>query len=481
MKSFSDYLNKIGEVGYVVRVLQSIVHVEGLPGLHIDEVVLFENGAQGICFGLFEDFAEILLIDYDNIFAGEEVARTAQYSHLALSDHLLGSMIDPVGNILVGSSPIKIDKYQVLDRQPHGIVGRKEVNMPFSTGVKMVDVVVPLGKGQRELVIGDRKTGKTLFLQQTLLAQAQLGTICIYAAIAKQQEDITDLLSFIKQNKIENNVIVVASGAADAAGKVFLTPFAAMTIAEYYRDKGKDSLVILDDMSAHAKYYREITLESNRFPGRSSYPGDIFYTHAKLIERAGNFSNAAITCLPVAETILGDLSGYIQTNLMAMTDGHIYFDIDRFNNGQRPPVNPFLSVTRVGLQAQSPLVREISRHISSFLVQLDEMREFMHFGAEVSEKVKSTLSLGDKLMILFDQDYRQVVPINVTVYLIAFIWSGKTKGMESDKVREYYSKVISQYQNDQNYRKVIDSVVAASPSLKDLIAKVKSKETTYAG
>lgn len=474
MKKFDDYLNEIGEVGYVKKLANSVCFVEGLPNLHLNELVIFENGSMGLAFSLGESLSEILFLSSQKTIVGEKVARTGQYTQIGLGSYLLGSMIDPLGNILGRPKPINIEVSRALDVPPQGIIGRKEVNSHFATGVKIVDMTVPVGKGQRELVIGDRKTGKTLFLLQTVLNQAKQGTVCIYAAIGKQQHDIRSILDFIEAQEISDKVVVVASGAAEAVGKIHLTPYTAMTVAEYFRDKGQDTLVILDDLTTHAKYYREISLEARRFPGRSSYPGDIFYIHAKLIERAGNFEKAAITCLPVAESILGDLSGYIQTNLMAMTDGHIYFDIERFNSGQRPAVDPFLSVTRVGLQAHTPLVREINRHISSFLVSLEKMKDFMHFGAEVSDQVRDTIDLGTRLMALFEQDYRIVVPMNLTIFMIGYLWSGKTKDLSLQTFKQNTNEYVKKYNSDQNFKNMIDTYVVGSARFMDLVNKIKT-------
>jgi len=471
---FSANLEKTGEVGYVKKQVQSIIYVDGLPTAHLNELIFFENGATGLVFSLGEKYVEVLFLSGERISVGDRATRTGGLVGVDVGDFLLGSVVDSLGKRIDGGG-VTPEKTISIDQEPRGMLGREQVDTPFQTGVKMVDMVIPLGKGQRELVVGDRKTGKTLFLMQTLLAQAKRGTVCIYAGIGKRQQDIRSFLDFIESQGIQKNVITVLSGAAEDSGKVFLTPFTAMTIAEYFRDKGVDTFIIMDDMTTHATYYREISLQARRFPGRSSYPGNIFYIHAKLMERAGNFDTASITCMPVAESVLGDLSGYIQTNLMAMTDGHIYFDIDRFNQGQRPSVNPFLSVTRVGLQAQSPLVREVSRQVSSFLVQLENMKDFMHFGAEMSQGVKDTISLGDRVMSLFEQDYRNVVPVNATIYLVARVWAGLGKGEEKQSVVAKCNEIIKDYQTNKETQTRVDEMILGSPSFKDLVAKVKEE------
>lgn len=472
MKDYKFYLEKTGEIGYVGKLVHSIVYIEGLPGARSSEVVVFENGGLGVVLSLGQKYIEVLLLDQESK-VGEEVARTGETLNVPLSNEILGNAISPLGLGLNGSKVVlKPEEMRSIDNEPLGILGRDEVKKPFETGTKIVDLIIPLGRGQRELVVGDRKTGKTLFLMRTMLAQASQGTICIYAAIGKRQHELLDVINFINTNKITKNTVIVASGSADQAGLVFLTPYTAMTIAEYFRDKGKDTLVILDDMTAHANYYREITLLAKRFPGRSSYPGDIFYIHAKLVERGGSFEKGSITCLPVAEAVMGDLSGYIQTNLMAMTDGHIFFDIDRYNRGIRPAINPFLSVTRVGLQAQSPLVRDLNRQVSSFLIHLEEIQDFMHFGTEVSESLKKTLNLGEKVEEFFGQPDLSIVPVNISIFLLAALWGGFAKDVGRDKLIPLYNKIFQRYTKDTQFRQKIDSVVLASPSFLELGKKV---------
>lgn len=481
MKDFKQYLDQTGEIGYVEKIVHSIVYVKGLPNVQTYEVVLFENGGQGLVISLRAKYVEILLLTSKSIEVGQQVARTNELLQVPLGPELLGKMLTPLGTTMKGSTIVsKPSELRPVDSEPMGILGRAEVKRPLETGVKIVDLVVPLGRGQRELVVGDRKTGKTLFLMQTMLSQARLGTVCIYASIGKRQSELKGILKFIKDNNIVKNVIVVATVAGDPPGLIYLAPYTAMTIAEYFRDQGKDTLVIMDDMTAHASCYREITLLARRFPGRSSYPGDIFYLHAKLMERAGSFEKAAITCLPVAEVAMGDLSGYIQTNLMSMTDGHIYFDIDRYNRGIRPAINPFLSVTRVGLQAQSPLVRDLNRQLSSFLVHLEDLKDFMHFGAEVSESLKNTLSLGSKIEELLSQAQLEVVPVNIAIFLLACVWGGAAKESEREKIRSFYTKAFQRYSSDAQFRAYVDSMLVATPSFSDLATKAAKEREIFA-
>ena len=361
-----------------------------------------------------------------------------------------------------------------VDTQPHGIIGRKKIETAMETGVSIADIIVPLAKGQRELVIGDRKTGKTEFLLQIMENQSKLGTVCIYAVIGQRKEDIKRRYEFMKEKGILKNGLVVATSSSDESGLIFFTPFTAMTIAEFFRDQGKDVLLILDDMTTHARIYREISLLARRFPGRNAYPGDIFYLHSRIIERAGNFRKGSITALPVAETIMGDLSGYLQTNLMAMTDGHIFFDIDLYNSGKRPAVSPFLSVTRVGHQAQTPLLRDVSRQVLSFLVSYERMKQFVHFGAEAGDTIRGIIELGKKVDIFFDQTTDELIPINANLIVLAAIWSGMWNETPIQNVDTEIEKIVLNYNTDSEYKKKIDKSIAVSNNFSDLINIIRT-------
>ncbi|MCH7640756.1 hypothetical protein IID22_00960 [Patescibacteria group bacterium] len=494
MQSFKHYLDATGEIGFVEQSLHTLVYVAGLPQAKPSEVVLFEGGEVGQVFSLTEDYAEILLLSKTQVPVGSKVVRTGDSLKVSVSASLLGKTLDslgaPVGRAITHKDGLEHRPLEVI---PPGIQFRKNIQKPFETGVTWVDLVVPMGRGQRQLVIGDRKTGKTPFLLQSVYSAALRGTVTVYAAIAKRALDIKAIEEFFKKAKIVDNTVIVATSSADPAGLVFLTPYTAMTIAEYFRDLGREVLVIFDDLTAHAKYYREITLLARRFPGRSSYPGDIFYTHSRLLERAGNFQvkvtekgkkvnkEVAITALPVAELILGDLSGYIQTNLMAMTDGHIYFDIDRYNQGRRPPINPFLSVTRVGRQAQTPLLRDISSKLTSFLVRLEDLKQFMQFGAELTEKTKRDLVLGERLTAFFDQPQNLAIPLSVNVVVLSALWANFWSESDIPTLKSDIEKIITAYSKDKRYQAKIDNLVRNIQTFKELIDFVKQNESVTLG
>jgi len=453
-KDFNYYLQTFEEVGYVEELLGSIVYVNGLPGVSQNEMVIFEDNTLGQVIGLDQEKIEVLLFSRANFTVGTEVARTDQGFKVPLSDSVLGKVLNPLGEVISSLSTEKQNDspkitFMDVDSAPIDIMKRKSITKPLETGVMIVDLVIPIAKGQRELVIGDRNIGKTSFLKQTLVNQASQGTTCIYVAVGKKKAALQRSTEYYKKCGYAGNIIIVAADAAMPSGLNFIAPYTAMSVAEYFRNQGKDVLVVIDDLTSHARYYREISLLARRFPGRNSYPGDIFFIHSRLLERAGSFSKGTITCLPTAETIMGDLAGYIQTNLMAMTDGHIFFDKDMFDQGKFPAVNQFLSVTRVGLQAQPDLMRDISRILSNFLVRLAQIRQFMHFGSELGEEVKKMLSLGVRLDEFLKQKPEHNMPVNLSAFLLGVLWGGfwvndRPKKLKADMLlmRQDYLKML---------------------------------------
>ena len=474
MDDFEKYLDKVGEVGVVEELTHSLAYVSGLPLVHPLEAVIFENGDLGQVLSLTLERAEVLILENNNIRVGTKVARTNDMLQVPISNALLGRMVDPLGRPLDGKlMDYKNVQRTAVDSQPHGIIGRVKIAHPLTTGISLVDIIVPLAKGQRELVIGDRKTGKTEFLLQVMEHQSKQGTLCIYAIIGQRKEDIKRRFEFMSEVGILKNGIIIATSSSDESGLIFFTPFTAMTIAEHFRDQGKDVLLILDDMTTHARVYRQISLLAHRFPGRNAYPGDIFYLHSRIIERAGNFKTGSITALPVAETIMGDLSGYLQTNLMAMTDGHVFFDIDLFNAGKRPAVSPFLSVTRVGHQAQSPLLKDISRQVLSFLVSYERMKQFVHFGAEAGETVRGIIELGKKVDLFFDQPSNVLIPISANLLILGAIWSGIWNEIPAKDLKAKFEKIILNYETNASYKQKVDATIAKLSYFSELINEVR--------
>ena len=480
MKTFQEYLTQIEEVGFVEESKQSIAYARGLPNATIQEIVMFETGETGLILSLSPDYAEILLFSKYPVKTGTRVTRTGEKQQMPVGFELLGQVVDSFSNPLsTGKDFVKPKTSRPIDISPSGISDRKRIEKTFETGVTLVDLLVPLGKGQRELIIGDRKTGKTSFLYQTIIKQAKLGTICIYAAIGKKRIDIKKAEEVFKANGVDQNTVIVASGAEDPAGVIYLTPYCAMTLAEYFRDEGHDVLVVMDDLFTHAKFYREIMLIGRRFPGRNAYPADIFYLHARLLERAGNFllknnTETSITCLPVVESVEGDIAGFVQTNLMSMTDGHIYFDVDLFSKGRRPAINPFISVSRVGRQTQSSLRLSINRELISFLTIHKQIESFSHFGSETGLETKRILTTAERIFAFFTQSATQVTTTDLQIVLFGLLWMETWQ--EVDTMQKDIRNIQKTYTENTQAQALVKDIVENSKTLNDMLDILKKRK-----
>ncbi len=461
MDYFQQLLKKTGEYGVVYQVSHPIVFIEGLPTVKTNEVIYFESGQKGEVFSLTRGKVEARVFSHEPIKVGMKVTRTDQLLSVPVGKELLGHTINPLGDPIDPSvSFTPPTEMRELHVKPGGIATRQKISKPLVTGISLIDLMIPLGIGQRELIIGDRKTGKTSVLMTTIKKQAYEGVIAIYAAIAKKKSDIKKLQEFFIQEKIMGNVIIVATSSYDSPSLIYQTPYAAMSIAEYFRDQGVNTLLILDDLSTHAKFYRELSLLAKRFPGRDSYPGDIFYTHSRLLERGGNFKHpkfgeVAISCLPVVEIVEGDFTGYISTNVMGITDGHIFLDTNIYYQGMRPAVNVPLSVTRVGRQALDKLSREINKELTTFLVEYTKLQNISHFGQELTEEVKKKLLQGELINKFFNQPYQLTVPKPAQLIIISLITQGIFKSKED--LDKYKDGIISAAYDRANQKILYDT------------------------
>lgn len=493
MNDFETYLQKSGEVGFIEEVGQGLLYASGLPTVRPGEIVFFEDGGFGQILSFSRERVEILNFSARPLLAGQRVARSGRFPEVPVGESLLGRTLDPFGRPADWSQPAPRrgaggsgeEERRPLEVLPAGIAARRRVSRPLATGVSLVDLVMPLGKGQRALVIGDRKTGKTSFLLQVLLTQAREGAVCIYAAIGKRKVDIKNAEEFFRRQKIMERLILIAASSEEPAGVICLAPFAAMTLAEYFRDNGRDVLLVLDDLLTHAKFYRQIALLARRFPGRSSYPGDIFYLHARLLERAGNFAHptrgeTAITCLPVVETVQSDFTGYIQSNLMSMTDGHLFFDAGLFARGYRPALNPFLSVTRVGRQTQTAVGREINRDVTALLSLYEKTQSLAHFGMSLSESIKRTLRMGERLYAYFDQAAEETIPLVVQQVLLGLLWNDFWPGQEKEGLKEQLGKLRRLYQEKEEVRRLFAETGRAAASFNQLLVLLREKRAAFA-
>lgn len=464
----------VGEVGRVVKSSRSIALVTGLTGAVLGESVSFEMGAHGVVTRLLPDKVEVMVFADQPLPYGEMGARTGKPLMVTVGDGMLGETFNALGYVENGGRDVSREsESRAVEVVAGGIDQRAEITKFFETGVTIVDTVVPISMGQRELVIGDQKCGKTHFLLSTIKHQAKMGTVCVIGLIGKEQSEIMRIERELERAKVREQCVIIAEPASASAAALTVVPFTAMTVAEYWRDLGRDSLVILDDLSYHSYRYREMALLSDRYPGRDAYPSDIFYLHARLLERAGSFvvngKAVTITCLPVVTTIEGEISGYIETNIMSMTDGHLFFDKNLFFDGVRPAVNIFLSVTRVGRQTQHKIQREVGQRILKVMAEYGELKRFLRFGSELTPKVKESMRLAHGIKEALKQNGHMGVCWQEQIYALACLWAGVWEGKEIEKY-------VERWRENKATRGEIVAAVENVDNFEQLVRAVKSKE-----
>lgn len=418
------------DVGTVIAVGDGIVRIQGLTGAKYNELVQFANGATGIALNLEEDsVAAIVLGEWANIKEGDEVRSTGRVAEVQVGEELIGRVVDALGQPMDGKGPIKTGKTMPVERVAPNVVVRKSVDTPVQTGIKAIDSMIPIGRGQRELIIGDRSTGKSVIAMDTIINQKGGDLVCIYVAVGQKDLKIAQTVGLLESYGAMAHTIVVATGAADSAAMQYLAPYAGCAIGEYFMDKGKDALVIYDDLSKHAWAYRQLSLLLRRPPGREAYPGDVFYLHSRLLERAAKLSPEAgggsLTALPIIETQAGDISAYIPTNVISITDGQIYLESDLFNAGTRPALNVGLSVSRVGGAAQTKAMKKVAGRLRLELAQFREMAAFAQFGtADLDKATRLQLERGQRITEILKQPQYQPVPLEKQVIILYAVVNG---------------------------------------------------------
>ena len=416
----------VAEVGYVTSVGDGIARIYGLEKVMAGELLAFPHDIFGMALNLEEDsIGAVIMGETDKIGEGDEIRRTGRIMSVAVGEGMIGRVIDPLGNPQDGRGPIQfVDRYP-LERIAPGIVQREPVKMPLQTGLKAIDAMIPIGRGQRELIIGDRQTGKTAVAIDTIINQKGTGVICIYVAIGQKRSTIAQVVKTLEDYDAMGHTIVVAASASEPASLQYIGPYAGAAMGEYFMDKGGHVLCVYDDLSKHAAAYREISLLLRRPPGREAYPGDVFYLHSRLLERAAKLSQAhgggSLTALPIIETQAGDVSAYIPTNVISITDGQIYLESDLFYQGVRPALNVGISVSRVGGNAQIKAMKGVAGTLRLDLAQYRELAAFAQFGSDLDKATQSQLNRGVRLVEILKQEQYQ--PIDV-VKQIAILYAG---------------------------------------------------------
>ncbi|OFZ23447.1 MAG: F0F1 ATP synthase subunit alpha [Bdellovibrionales bacterium RIFOXYA1_FULL_36_14] len=455
-KNISDYSNKIEtvETGIVVKAGDGIVKAYGLKNVMSGEYVEFESGSRGMVLNLEEYNVGIALFEHDpSIKEGSIVKRTGKIVEIPVGDNLLGRVIDPIGNPIDGLGPIEVIQTRPVELKAPGIIARQPVCEPIQTGIKAIDSMIPIGKGQRELIIGDRKTGKTAIAIDTIINQKNDNVICVYVAIGQKQSTVRQIYQKLLEHDALKYTIIVSATASNMAPLQFLAPYSGCAIGEYYRDKGKHALVIYDDLTKQAQAYRQMCLLLRRPPGREAYPGDIFYLHSRLLERACKYSDkmggGSLTALPIIETQEGDVSAYIPTNVISITDGQIYLESDLFNSGIRPAVNVGLSVSRVGSAAQKKIMKKVCGSLRLDLAQYRELAAFAAFGSDLDEATKKQLARGKRLVELLKQkQYVQIEVIDQVIGILAAT-NGLFDTVPVEKIQEMEDRMIAFFKSTQ--------------------------------
>ena len=413
----------VSEVGTVVAVGDGIARLHGVESVMAGEMLEFSHGVFGIALNLEESsVGAVLLGDYTEIREGDPVKRTGRIISVPVGDEMLGRVINALGQPIDGKGPITSNQYRPIEQIAPGVVDRQPVREPLQTGLKAIDAMIPIGRGQRELIIGDRQTGKTAVAVDTIINQKDTGVICIYNAIGQKQSTIAQVVKTLKDAGAMAYTIVVAAAASDPASLLFVSPYAACSIGEHFRDSGRHALCVYDDLSKHAQAYREISLLLRRPPGREAYPGDVFYLHARLLERAAKMNDTqgggSLTALPIIETQAGDLSAYIPTNVISITDGQSFLESDLFHQGVRPAINVGNSVSRVGGAAQVKAMRQVAGTLRLDLAQYRELAAFAQFGSELDKATRAQLSRGQRLVELLKQPQYEPLAVEQQIMII---------------------------------------------------------------
>ncbi len=445
-----DFTVKSGttETGFITRIGDGIARIHGMSGVMYGELVEFENGVRGIVQSLEEKTSGVVLLGEEHgLTEGSSVIRTGKRAGVGVSDELLGRVVDALGSPIDGLGSIKADDYFPIEREAPGVIERKSVNVPLQTGILAIDSMFPIGRGQRELIIGDRQTGKTSIAVDTIINQKGQDVICIYVAIGQKSSTVAQVVNTLKKYGAMEYSVVVSASASEPAPFQYIAPYSGTAMAEYFMSKGKDVLIVYDDLSKHAVAYRAMSLLLHRPPGREAYPGDVFYLHSRLLERSSRLDDehggGSLTALPIIETLAGDISAYIPTNVISITDGQIFLESELFNSGLRPAVNYGLSVSRVGGAAQTKAMKKASGNLRIDLAQFKEMEIFTQFSSELDQSTTDLLNHGRMLTELLKQPLYNPLPHYEQVILLYVAQHGFLDDIPLKEIKEYCTELMN--------------------------------------
>lgn len=465
------------DVGTVQQIGNGVATVSGLPNVSIDEIVTFPTGVEGMALNLEQKRVDLIMLGSDKgIRGGDLVQATGNRLRIPVGSAFLGRVIDPLGNPLVKDNPIEVSEYRYLSRMAHGVIERSPVNESLFTGTKLIDILFPIGRGQRELILGDRQTGKTTLAIDAILSQRHSDVRCIYVAIGQKKSSTLSVIQTLRNHDMLDRTAVIISSPDDQPALRYLAPYAGMTLAEYFLDQGMDVLVVFDDLTKHADAYRELSLLLRRPPGREAYPGDIFYLHSRLLERACKLDQSqgggSITALPIATTQNGNISGYIPTNLISITDGQIVLDTNLFNQGQKPAIDIGRSVSRVGGAAQKPAIRSLVGDLKLELSQYQEVEHFTRFGTEVDEATRKQIKKGQRILAVLKQKPHEPISFAGTVVILYALNHGYLDRIPIRQMAKFKTNIASHFiEHETKLMSEIEKVGELTDSIKEQLTR----------
>lgn len=484
IKRIEEYAPEVSarQVGHVITVGDGVARVSGLPQVASMERVEFASGVAGLAINLEEDVVGVIVLgDYLSIHEGDEVRATGQLLSMPVSDGFLGRVVNPLGEPLDGEAAVKTKTFYPTEKIAPSVTSRRGVKTPLQTGIKAIDAMIPIGRGQRELIIGDRNTGKTTVVVDTIINQKKENVICIYVAIGQKTSRVAQVIADLTKASAMSHTIVISATASDPAAYQYLAPYAGTAMGEYFMDKGKDVLIIYDDLSKHAWAYRQISLVLRRPSGREAYPGDVFYLHSRLLERACRLDEkhggGSLTALPIVETQANDVSGYIPTNVISITDGQLFLESDLFNAGQRPAINVGVSVSRIGGDAQIKAMKKVAGTLKLDLAQYRSLAAFAQFSSDVDEVTKKQIDRGARMMELLKQG--QGVPMPVALQVVS-IWAGTAGYLDDVPVSEVsrFEKEFLSYMQSR-HKKILTTIEKEKNISGDIETMLKNAVTEF--
>lgn len=476
-RRIEGYEDKIetAEVGTVISVGDGIARVFGLDQALAGELVEFNSGISGLVLNLEEDNVGVALFGEDTeVSQGDLVKRTGKVAQIPVGEGSLGRVVDALGRPIDGLGDIEASESRQIEVKAPGVVYRQSVDEPLQTGIKAIDAMIPIGRGQRELILGDRQTGKTAIAIDTIINQKNEDVHCIYVAVGQKKSTVALVVDKLKEHGAMEYTTIVAATASDPAPYQFLAPFSGCALGEYYRDNGKHALIIYDDLTKHAWAYRQLSLLLKRPPGREAYPGDVFYLHSRLLERAAKIRDAdgggSLTALPIIETQAGDVSAYIPTNVISITDGQIYLESDLFYSGVRPAINVGLSVSRVGGSAQIKAMKKVAGTLRLDLAQYREVEAFSQFASDLDKATQRQLARGSRLVEALKQDQYEPLPVEEQIISIYAVTNGYVDDYPADAVNKYEKELITFFQS--NYQDILDEIREKKQLTDDLVERI---------